>query len=95
MMIIRPIERRDLADLLTLAGKSGIGLTSLPQNEDTLSARIERALKTWQGELPQSDQCYLFVLEDSERRQVVGVCAIEVAVGLAEPWYSFRVGTDL
>jgi succinylornithine aminotransferase len=25
MMIIRPIERRDLADLLTLAGKSGIG----------------------------------------------------------------------
>ena len=45
MMIIRPIERRDLADLLTLAGKSGIGLTSLPQNEDTLSARIERALK--------------------------------------------------
>lgn len=81
MMIIRPIERRDLADLLTLAGKSGIGLTSLPQNEDTLSARIERALKTWQGELPQSDQCYLFVLEDSERRQAVGVCAIEVAVG--------------
>ena len=78
MMIIRPIERRDLADLLTLAGKSGIGLTSLPQNEDTLSARIERALKTWQGELPQSDQCYLFVLEDSERRQVVGVCAIEI-----------------
>ena len=73
MMIIRPIERRDLADLLTLAGKSGIGLTSLPQNEDTLSARIERALKTWQGELPQSDQCYLFVLEDSERRQAVGV----------------------
>lgn len=52
MMIIRPIERRDLSDLLTLAGKSGIGLTSLPQNEDTLSARIERALKTWQGELP-------------------------------------------
>lgn len=95
MMIIRPIERRDLADLLTLAGKSGIGLTSLPQNEDTLSARIERALKTWQGELPQSDQCYLFVLEDSERRQVVGVCAIEVAVGLAEPWYSFRVGTQV
>ncbi|MEX0631948.1 arginine N-succinyltransferase [Serratia ureilytica] len=41
-MIIRPIERRDLADLLTPAGKSGIGLTSLPQNEDTLSARIER-----------------------------------------------------
>ncbi|MBS0972052.1 arginine N-succinyltransferase [Serratia rubidaea] len=95
MMIIRPIERRDLSDLLTLAGKSGIGLTSLPQNEDTLSARIERALKTWQGELPPGEQCYLFVLEDSERRQVVGVSAIEVAVGLTEPWYSFRVGSQV
>lgn len=95
MMIIRPIERRDLSDLLTLAGKSGIGLTSLPQNEDTLSARIERALKTWQGELPPGEQCYLFVLEDSERQQVVGVSAIEVAVGLTEPWYSFRVGSQV
>ncbi|MFV8986023.1 arginine N-succinyltransferase [Serratia fonticola] len=95
MMIIRPIERRDLADLLTLAGKSGIGLTSLPQNEETLSARIERALKTWQGELPQSERCYLFVMEDTERQQVVGVSAIEVAVGLTEPWYSFRVGTQV
>jgi arginine/ornithine N-succinyltransferase beta subunit len=44
-------------------------------------------LKTWQGELPRGDQCYLFVLEDSERQQAVGVCAIEVAVGLTEPWY--------
>lgn len=95
MMIIRPIERRDLADLLTLAGKSGVGLTSLPQNEDTLSARIERALKTWQGELPKGEQCYLFVMEDTERQQVVGVSAIEVAVGLSEPWYSFRVGTQV
>ncbi|MFI8415720.1 arginine N-succinyltransferase [Serratia sp. NPDC078593] len=92
MMIIRPIERRDLADLYQLAGKSGIGLTSLPQNEDTLLARIERALKTWQGELPPGEQCYLFVLEDTVRQQVVGVSAIEVAVGLTEPWYSFRVG---
>lgn len=38
MMMIRPIEYRDLADLLTLASKSGIGLTSLPQDAATLSA---------------------------------------------------------
>lgn len=95
MMIIRPIESRDLDDLLTLAGQSGVGLTSLPQNEETLSARIERALKTWQGELTQGEQCYLFVMEDTESQRVVGVSAIEVAVGLSEPWYSFRVGTQV
>ncbi|BBI91221.1 arginine succinyltransferase [Serratia symbiotica str. Tucson] len=95
MMMIRPIEYRDLADLLTLASKSGIGLTSLPQDAATLSARIKRALKTWQGELPPSEQCYLFVLEDRERSRVVGICAIEVAIGLMEPWYSFRVSTQV
>jgi len=66
-MMISPIEYRDLADLLMLASKSSIGLTSLPQDAATLSARIKQALKTWQGELPPSDQCYLFVLEDRER----------------------------
>ncbi|MFC3395352.1 arginine N-succinyltransferase [Brenneria rubrifaciens] len=93
MMIIRAVERRDLADLRVLARKSGIGLTTLPDNEETLSARIERAIKTWQGALPLEDQGYLFVLEDTRIGRVVGVSALEVAVGLTEPWYNFRVGT--
>lgn len=46
MMIIRPIEYRDLSDLLTLANKPGISLTALPPDAATLSARIKRALKT-------------------------------------------------
>jgi len=33
------------------------------------------------------------VLEDTEKKKVVGVSAIEVAVGLSEPWYNFRLGT--
>ena len=46
MMRVRPVERRDLADILELAGKTGVGMTSLPQNEQHLAARIERALNT-------------------------------------------------
>ncbi|XNM83333.1 hypothetical protein ACLK1V_09720 [Escherichia coli] len=38
----------------------------------TLSARIERGIKTWQGELPKSEQGYVFVLEDSETGTVAG-----------------------
>jgi arginine N-succinyltransferase len=34
----------------------------------------------------------VFVLEDSETGQV-GICALEAAVGLKEPWYNYRVGT--
>ncbi|NDL63040.1 arginine N-succinyltransferase [Acerihabitans arboris] len=93
MMIIRPVEYRDLGDILALAGKAGAGLTSLPSNEQVLAARIDRSVRTWQGIVARGEQGYLFVLEDSERGKVVGVSAIEVAVGLKEPWYNFRVGT--
>jgi len=93
MMVIRPVERGDLAGLMQLAGKTGGGLTSLPADEKTLSARIERALHTWQGTLPKSEQGYVFVLEDTDTGTVAGICAIEVAVGLNDPWYNYRVGT--
>ena len=75
MMVIRPVERSDVSALMQLASKTGGGLTSLPANEATLSARIERAIKTWQGELPKSEQGYVFVLEDSETGTVAGICA--------------------
>ena len=92
MMLIRHAEPRDLDDLLILAEKAGFGLTSLPVNDVTLAARIERARKTLRGELDKMDQGYVLVLEDTAVGRVVGISAIEVAVGLSEPWYNFRVG---
>lgn len=93
MMIIRPVERGDLKGLVQLAGKTGGGLTSFPADEATLLARIERSIATWEGTLPQGEQGFVFVLEESDSNTVVGICAIEVAVGLNEPWYNYRVGT--
>ncbi|KKY85850.1 arginine N-succinyltransferase [Leclercia pneumoniae] len=93
MMVIRPVEREDLPALMQLAGKTGGGLTSLPADEQTLLARIERAIQTWQGTVPKGEQGYVFVLEECETGTVAGICAIEVAVGLNDPWYNYRVGT--
>lgn len=95
MMVIRPVEKADLPGLMALAGETGGGLTSLPADEPTLAARIERSQRTWRGELPKSEQGYVFVLEDSVSGAVVGICAIEVAVGLNDPWYNYRVGTQI
>lgn len=95
MMVIRPVERDDLAQLMALAGKTGGGLTSLPADSETLKARIERAIATWQDALPRAEQGYVFVLADSADNRAVGICAIEVAVGLQDPWYNFRVGTQV
>lgn len=93
MMVIRPVEHSDLPALLALAAKTGGGLTSLPVDEATLSARIARSLATWQGALSPGEQGYVFVLEEHKTGAVAGICAIEVAVGLDEPWYNYRVGT--
>lgn len=93
MMLIRPVRLGDLADILQLSGKTGIGLTSLPKDEVHLRERIQRSIDTWQGLRDKSEQGYLFVLEDLLARQVVGVSALEVGVGLSEPWYNFRLGT--
>ncbi len=56
-----------------------------------LAARIRRSIETFAGELPCSQQGFLFVLEDTALARVVGVSAIEVAVGLDEPFYNFRI----
>ena len=95
MMIVRHAEHKDLDDIYILAGKSGIGLTSLPQNKEILSARILRTQNTLQGQAAQSEQGYLFVLEDTELQRVVGVSAIEVSVGLTEPFYNYHVGKQV
>lgn len=95
MMIVRHAEHRDLDDIYILAGKSGVGLTSLPQNKEILSARIARTQKTLAGQATPSEQGYLFVLDDTQLQRVVGVSAIEVSVGLTEPFYNYHVGKQV
>ncbi len=100
MFWIRPVARDDLASVLELSERTGAGLTSLPADADRLAARIERSLMSFEGTATPADACYMFVLVTAEGNgatrnveQVVGISAIEAAVGLAEPWYNYHVGT--
>lgn len=91
MMIVRHAEHRDLDDIYILAEKSGVGLTSLPENKNALLEKLSRTSNTRLGNLQKSEQGYLFVLEDLETQKIVGVSGIEVAVGLTEPFYNFHI----
>ncbi|WP_171405945.1 arginine N-succinyltransferase, partial [Acinetobacter nosocomialis] len=98
MMIVRHAAHRDLDDIFRLAGRageSGIGLTALPQNKEILAARIDRTTRTLDGLAEAYEASYLFVLEDTALGKIVGVSAIEVAVGLNEPFYNFRVAKQV
>ena len=93
MFFVRPIARDDLPAVLALSERTGSGLTTLPANRERLSARIERSLASFAGNATRADTCFVFVLVDSATDRVVGIAAIEGAVGLAEPWYNYHVGT--
>src|SRR5438270_127700 len=93
MFFVRPIARDDLPAVFTLSERSGAGLTTLPANRDRLSERIDRSIASFAGNANRGDTCYVFVLVDSRDTRVIGICAIEAAVGLREPWYNYHVGT--
>ena len=100
MFYIRPIARDDVASVLALSERTGTGLTTLPANRERLASRIERSLASFAGTAERADQCYMFVLVDGlsgnatgDPDRIVGISAIEAAVGLTEPFYNFHVGT--
>jgi arginine N-succinyltransferase len=95
MFYIRPIAENDLPALLALSERTGAGLTSLPANAQRLAQRIERSLASFAGKAAPADACYVFVLVDGGSGAVVGISAIEAAVGLSEPWYNYHVGTQV
>jgi arginine N-succinyltransferase len=96
MFVIRPIAHDDLPAVLALSERTGSGLTTLPANRERLLERIERSLASFGNTASTSDACYMFVLvesTDASEDRVVGISAIEAAVGLSEPWYNYHVGT--
>lgn len=93
MFYVRPIARDDLPAVFALSERTGTGLTTLPANRERLAKRIERSLRSFARDIELADASYVFVLCETESGNIAGICAIEAAVGLAEPWYNYRVGT--
>jgi len=93
MMLIRPIQSYDWEALWSLAQQTGPGFTSLQPNEPAVRRKLEWALASFAAKEPLAEALYLFVLEDLSNNQIVGLCGIESAVGLHDPWYNYRVGT--
>jgi len=92
MMVVRPIAAADLPALLALVGKTGVGLTTLPANAEELERRIAASIASFAGTAERADQVFLFALEDTATRLIVGTAGIAAAVGLRQAWYSYRVG---
>ncbi|MFT5452267.1 MAG: arginine N-succinyltransferase, partial [Enterobacterales bacterium] len=94
MMLIRPATLADLDSLYELASKTGPGLTTLPADMDTLEAKIESSIKSFNREINTPGlEYYLFLLEDTVTGKVVGTSALAATVGLDQAFYTYHLGT--
>jgi arginine N-succinyltransferase len=98
-MLVRSIRPDDLSTLMQLAASVGVGVTTLPANEERLSRRIAASVAAQSAPADaapeEADSSFVFAMEDTSTGKVVGICGIEGAVGLNEPWYNYRTGVSV
>src|SRR5687768_17300701 len=94
MLLVRPVRLDDHAEILTLAKEAGIGMTSLPPDADVLQHKIERSVASFSGKPEvEKERRFLFVLEDTDTRKLVGTTGIAAHVGMMHPFYSYKLST--
>lgn len=89
--VIRPIKVTDLPAIMQIAGEVVVGFTSLPRDEPTLKAKIDRSIASFAGQNPVAERLFFFILEEAETKEVMGTAAIEVSVGHPFPFYSYKI----
>lgn len=88
-LLLRPVAAADLPDLVRMAAASADGISSLPNDEAKLRARIAASLQSFASPDDASgEETYLFVLEDSGR--IVGCSGIAASAGFFDRFYSYR-----
>src|SRR5690606_15200189 len=91
MLVMRPAQLSDLAEVKRLAEVSPVGVTSLPDSLDRLREKILASEASFAAEVAfNGDETSFFVLEDTERGQLVGCSGLVASAGYSEPFYSFR-----
>lgn len=94
MFILRSVQAKDLKDLYKLS--TIMTFINLPQDEELISQKIESSMKSFKN--PSSElfkNYYIFVLEDSEAGEILGVSMIHAQHGTEhEPHFYLTVGQE-
>ena len=83
MLVLRDVQKSDLAGLKRLAAV--LNTVNLPNNEETLSAIIDKSVKSFAGKVKNPlEREYLFVLEDPRNETIIGTSMIIAQHGTYE-----------
>ncbi len=93
MLVIRPIQRDDLDQILDLLKEAGHGLTSLPKDPELLGRKINLSVNSFNDQYKwgPNGELYLFVMEDIFLGQVVGVSGLISKIGGFQPFYFYQL----
>lgn len=93
MFLIRSVEKRDLKDLLALSRQ--LDTVNLPPSARILRKIIARSEKSFAGKLKKERAQFVFVLEDTAEKKVVGVSKIFARHGTpSRPHLYFQVAFE-
>src|SRR3989344_4234969 len=94
MFILRSVQPDDLSDLFKLSNI--MTFINLPPDEELISSKIDSSMRSFKN--PNSDlskNYYIFVLEDFETNEILGVSMIHAQHGTEnEPHFYLTVGQE-
>lgn len=94
MIILRPVKESDLDSLYRLSQL--VQFLNLPRDRELIEQKVLSSVKSFQHPSTEpSDNHFIFVLEDTEKSEVIGVSMIHGQHGTFErPHFFFRVGEE-
>ncbi|HKH27794.1 MAG TPA: arginine N-succinyltransferase [Sphingomicrobium sp.] len=91
---VRPATGEDFAAIYEMAKLTGGGFTNLPPDRATLVQKLARSEESFsRAEDSQSDDLYVFVLEDPKAGIIRGTCQVFGQVGVRQPFFSYHLST--
>jgi len=92
MWLVRPATPADLEPILEIAGTQGARVSStLPKQKEVLASKIRHSLGSFAGKTnPDEPPRFLFVLENTETGEILGIAGIDARAGNGQPFYNYR-----
>jgi len=94
-VLIRTATKDDLSKLVKLSSRISPAMTSMPFDEKTWGKKLDLLETSLNSEKStDSESAYLLVLEDLEKKAIVGTSGIVAGVGLTRPFYNYKLSKE-
>lgn len=92
MLLLRDAQKTDLPGLRRLAAV--LNTVNLPNDEETLAALVDRSVRSFGGKLEEARREYLFVLEDTRSKALLGTSMIIAQHGTHDSPHAYYEVTE-